>query len=68
MSALAFSDGNDCNTLTYWQSGNPSQTYTRCVQVGYLATAVTNLLDDSWCGTTKNIVCDIGMLLVVTSL
>ena len=59
------SDGDDCNTLTYWQSGNPDFIDQRCGQAGWLATNVTNLLDDDHCTTAKNVVCDIGMLLVV---
>ena len=57
------SDGDDCSTLTYWQSGNPDLIDQRCGQAGRTANAVNNLLDDDYCSGSKNIVCDIGMLL-----
>ena len=56
------SDGDDCSTLTYWISGEPSSASQRCAQAGWIANAVDNLLDDDTCTNTKNVVCDPGML------
>ena len=56
------SDEDDCNTLTYWQSGQPDRSG-QCGGVGWEVTAVTSLLDDDECSNGKNIVCDVGMLM-----
>ena len=60
--AFGVSDGEDCTSLKYWITGQPSHNSQRCGQVGWIANSVTNLVDDGNCNDLKNIICDIGML------
>ena len=53
------SDDDDCSTLKYWSSGNPSNVHQRCGQIGWITTSITNFVDDDYCHESKNIVCDV---------
>ena len=53
------SDDDNCKTLKYWSSPNPSGSSQDCGQAGWVHTAIDNFVDDAGCSENKRIVCDI---------